>query len=242
MFQIREEQQLASTNSYALELLQENRLSVPTVIVAKSQIKGRGQAKNQWFSEEGKSLTFSIVLFPECIRAERQFVLSQIVCLSIYDTLQEYTSGVEIKWPNDIYIRGVKCCGVLIESAVMGQGLAHSVCGVGLNVNNTSFSEGYTATSLRKETGVEFNLEILLKKILTSFEHYYKQAEAGEYAALNSCYHQYLHKAGIVANFEDAHGTFKATTIGVDQYGQLLLKDSEGQLRTYGFKEVAWLP
>ncbi len=241
MFQILKKKALASTNSYAAELLQAERLQKPTVIVAESQLQGRGQAQNQWFSKEGKSLTFSIVVFPENIQAERQFVLSQVVCLAVQETLAKYTENVAIKWPNDIYINGVKCCGVLIENAVMGAGIAHSICGIGLNVNNLEFSAGYAATSLARETGKTFDLDVILNEILERFENYYKKAEAREYALLNALYHRELYKIGECCKFQDKSGEFQAEVVGIDQYGQLLLKDTDEQLRTYGFKEVEWI-
>lgn len=241
MFEIIREDSLSSTNTYALELLRNKSILEPTVVLADTQVKGRGQAQNQWFSEEGKSLTFSVVLFPENVKAERQFVLSQIVCLAVCDALSQYTDKVSIKWPNDVYINGKKVCGVLIENAVMGEGLAHCVCGVGLNVNNVSFSKGYVASSLYKETGRIFDLDRILMEILQCFEPYYLKAEREEYAFLNNLYHQHLYKVDKNVRFEDKQGIFTAKVIGVDQYGQLLVEDNESQLRTYGFKEVAWL-
>lgn len=242
MFEIIKKEALASTNSYALELINKHGLKTPSVVIANRQLKGRGQAQNQWFSEKGKSLTFSVVLFPEKIKAERQFILSQCICLAVYDTLSHYTQGVSIKWPNDIYINGKKCCGILIENAVLGLGLAYSVCGVGLNVNNEKFTEGYIATSLGLETKQTYDLELVFQQFLSRFEYYYQKAEGGENALLNSLYHDNLFKLGVLSSFEDKNGEFKATVVGIDQYGQLLLEDSERQLRTYGFKEVAWLP
>lgn len=241
MFEIIREKSLPSTNTYALELLNNKRISKPTVVVADAQIKGRGQAQNQWFSEEGKSLTFSVVLFPERIKAERQFTLSQVICLAVCNTLAQYVENVNIKWPNDIYINGKKTCGILIENAVLGEGLAYSVCGVGLNVNNANFSSGYVATSLHSETGCIFDLENILEQILKKIELYYLKAEKEEYALLNSWYHECLYKIGETIRFEDKQGVFMAKVIGIDQYGQLLVEDDESQLRTYGFKEVAWL-
>lgn len=242
MFQVIKEHALASTNTYAIDLVKKGALCSPTLVIAETQLKGRGQATNQWFSEKGKSLTFSLVLFPQTIKPERQFVLSQLVCLAIHDTLSQYTDGVSIKWPNDVYLNAQKCCGVLIENAISGENLAYSVCGVGLNVNNETFSGNYIATSLYKETGQLFDLDDILAQILGQFTAYYQKAEAGEYAALNSLYHKYLYQIGVISEFADKKGAFRACVVGIDQYGQLLLKDTEDQLRTYGFKEVVWLP
>lgn len=241
MFTIIKKESIPSTNSCALELVSQGVISSPAVVFADAQTKGRGQAQNKWFSEKGKSLTFSVVVFPEKIKAERQFVLSQIVCLAMYDTLTQYTEGVQIKWPNDIYIHGKKTCGILIENSIMGQHLGYSICGVGLNVNNTSFSEAYVATSLYLESGKKQPISAVLDKFLKQFSYYYHLAEQGAYAKLNSLYHSYLYCINELVYFADKNGKFCAKVVGIDQYGQLLLEDTEKQLRTYGFKEVIWL-
>ncbi len=241
MFTMIREASLLSTNSHALELLVNGKVAESTVVVAQSQTQGRGQSENKWFSKAGESLTFSVIVFPQKITAERQFALSQVVCLAMYETLSQYVEGVTIKWPNDIFINGIKACGVLIENALLGMHIAHSVCGIGLNVNNLAFSPGYKATSLQKETGKHFEIEEVLQDYLSRFEYFYEKAEKEEFAVLNNLYHNYLYKQHQECDFEDKNGAFRAEVIGIDQYGQLLLKDNEGQLRTYGFKEVRWL-
>lgn len=41
--------------------------------------------------------------------------------------------------------------------------------------------------------------------------------------------------------WRDGQGTFEASVLGINEYGQLLLRDTEGKERIYGFKEVAYL-
>jgi BirA family biotin operon repressor/biotin-[acetyl-CoA-carboxylase] ligase len=58
-----------------------------------------------------------------------------------------------VKWPNDIWIGGRKCAGVLVESRTLGMRIDSVIIGVGLNVNRAQWPPELagTATSLRAE-------------------------------------------------------------------------------------------
>ena len=151
-----------STNDIASEMLNANTAYDGMVVVADHQTQGRGQRGNVWVAEAGQNLTFSLVYKPHFLKPELQFLLNIITSLGIKDVLQQFLlQGIAIKWPNDIYIQGKKVAGVLIESAIKGRQLQHAVIGVGLNVNQTTFSVP-TATSLHLMLGCEVERQTLL--------------------------------------------------------------------------------
>jgi len=65
------------------------------------------------------------------------------------------TRPVKVKWPNDIWVAGRKCAGILVESRMVGQSLDAVIVGVGLNVNRRRWpiELAETATSLLEERG-----------------------------------------------------------------------------------------
>ena len=74
-----------------------------TVIMADDQYAGRGQQQNTWYSEPGKNLTVSILLRPDFLAPDRQFLLNMAISVAIHDALKGITGdGLSIKWPNDI--------------------------------------------------------------------------------------------------------------------------------------------
>ena len=79
----------ASTNQYLSQLCNRLQESVAelTTVTAEFQTAGKGQRGNTWEAEEGKNLLFSVVLYPSFLEARRQFILSQIVSLTILDEL-----------------------------------------------------------------------------------------------------------------------------------------------------------
>jgi BirA family transcriptional regulator, biotin operon repressor / biotin---[acetyl-CoA-carboxylase] ligase len=74
---------------------------------------------------------------------------------------------VKIKWPNDIYVDNEKIAGILIQNSIVGNEIEFSVCGMGINVNQTIFSaDAPNAVSLKSLSGKDYNCEILLEQVL----------------------------------------------------------------------------
>ena len=104
--------------------------------MADFQTKGKGQRGKEWQSEPGENLLCSMIVQPTSIRASEQFYLTMAVSLAIYETLIDLgIEEVQIKWPNDIYVKGKKICGILIESNLSGDRFDNVILGMGLNVN-----------------------------------------------------------------------------------------------------------
>jgi BirA family biotin operon repressor/biotin-[acetyl-CoA-carboxylase] ligase len=98
---------LDSTNKYLQNLLEEGNDIVDNVVVAEFQSSGKGQGKNVWESENGKNLLFSVALDMSCLKAENQFLLTQMVSVAMINVLKNYLpeEHLFIKWPNDIYFK-----------------------------------------------------------------------------------------------------------------------------------------
>ena len=122
-----------------------------SVLSALEQTRGRGQRGNTWKSAPGENLMFSIVLkFSDMssdggsvvlppLPARDQFILNEIASLSVVDFLSQHGISARIKWPNDIYAGTEKICGILIENSLRGSGVASSIIGIGLNINQRNF-------------------------------------------------------------------------------------------------------
>lgn len=102
----------------------------PTLLVAQQQTAGRGRLGRQWASEPGSSLTFSMGLL---LQPQAWDGLSLAVGLSVATSLHE---GVQLKWPNDLWVGGCKLAGILIETATAHGNAAqrYAVIGIGINI------------------------------------------------------------------------------------------------------------
>ena len=232
-----------STNKYAREGVAWQ--GVATLITADYQTSGRGQRGNTWESEAGKNLLFTLALPTHSIKASEQFALCELISVSICEVLAQYTTDIRIKWPNDIYYKDKKLCGILIEHDLEGAYLSRSLIGVGLNVNQTEFhSDAPNPISLKQILGHEIEREALLEAIITCilklYEQYTSLAPTLSREALHERYLNLLYRRDIPAEYCDAQGTFTATLRTVEPDGRLRLEDLQGYVRSYLFKEVSY--
>lgn len=212
-----------STNTLAAELSQRGSMVEGTLVITSNQFGGRGQRGNQWISEPGKNLTFSLILKPTFLKPDQQFRLTQVVSLAVADYAKGRTHRVvKIKWPNDVLINNKKLCGILIENSISADTIQTSIVGVGFNINQTEFI-GNRGTSLKNETGLNFDLQYELNELLHCIEVRYLQLRDGKFEKLADDYLQCLYRIGEQHLFKvyniEKHGTIE----GVDQRGRLVI-------------------
>lgn len=236
---------LASSNDYLAELCKQGKAEEFYTVIAEDQTDGKGQRGNSWESEPGKNLTFSIVLYPTAIEANKQFHLSMLASIAIIDTLTDYTDGFSIKWPNDIYWHDKKICGILIENVLEGQYLSQSIIGIGLNINQTEFlSSAPNPVSLYQIIGKEIDKDEVFSKIIHALLGGYKALEDNfieASACISHLYKKFLYRKDDFHIYQDKDGTFEARIHNVGNDGYLYLEDTGNNIRKYAFKEVTYI-
>ena len=210
------------------------------VVWAEYQSAGRGQRGHSWHSTEGQNITFSLLLTPTFLPVTEQFLLSEIVALSLVRTLAEYGIECRIKWTNDIYAKDNKIVGILIEHALAGDCLARTIVGIGLNVNQESFpSDLPNPTSMFVERGVKFDRREVLERIVAHLEELYRELEFGNKEMIERLYVDTMYHLGEPHTYAYPNGErFTATIRGVRHSGELCLEHDDGVVREYAFKEV----
>ncbi|MGD9557344.1 MAG: biotin--[acetyl-CoA-carboxylase] ligase [Mangrovibacterium sp.] len=231
-----------STNNYAISQCAGNEIEEGTVFLAYEQTAGRGQIHNRWESEAGMNLTFSIVLKPSFLEIQKQFMLSKAVSLGLVDFLSRYTEDVKIKWPNDIYAGDGKICGILIENAIMAGTISQSVVGIGLNINQTRFlSPAPNPVSLKMITGRDYDLDVLVKELLSEIDRSYGCLREGRFRELDEAFHARLYRLNEWHPYRDAAHQYTGMITGVNPIGQLRIREEDGPEHAYHFKEVEYL-
>ncbi len=231
-----------STNDYARALLENEAPGEGTVIVAGDQKKGRGYGASTWHSKRGKNLLFSIILCPEFISANTQFLISKVISLGICDYLCSYVSDVSIKWPNDIYVDDRKISGILIENDLMGSSMKNSIVGIGLNINQEKFPKDIpNPVSLSQMIEKNLVLKEELRKVTGFLEKRYQMLARGMVDKIQKDYHSRLFRLNEMSWYRNSGEPFKAKIIGVSDYGQLILENQSGKTLEYNFKEVEFL-
>ena len=234
--------QTISTNVSLAEICSKGYTENLTSVYSSFQTDGRGQRGNKWESEDGKNLLFSFVIFPKGLPAREHFILLQITALALFDTLSEYTDGISIKWPNDIYWMDRKICGTLIENDLSGMNIERSISGTGVNLNQKIFRSGApNPISLSLITGQEYDIETVLHKIMNSASIYHRMFDNGESDIIRKKYFEAIYRKDGFHMYKDDNGTFDATIEDIEKDGRLVLKDREGRVRKYLFKEVSYI-
>lgn len=226
-----------------------------TVVYTDRQTAGRGQRGNSWESEPLKNVTMSILLRPENVAPNQQFWLSEISALAVERVLSKYIGNVSIKWPNDVYYKDFKICGMLIEHSLSGGKINYTIPGIGINVNQRVFlSDAPNPISLVNVLGHEVPtseiLDGLVDEILTMCDQLPEKAEEIHCEFLSKLYrrdgfHEYqstIRSAsadGLSVLEEGEH--FQARIVNVHPDGMLDLMTTEGHIHTFAFKEVAFI-
>ncbi len=232
--------EIDSTNNYAMMCLSGDKGKEGVVIQTLSQTKGRGHQLSSWQSAKGKNLLFSIILQPDFVKAACQFSLSMAISLGIIDFLSLHGIKAQVKWPNDIYHRDKKLAGILIENTIMGNHLAKSIVGIGLNVNQVAFAASLpNPVSMRLITGFEFSLDKSLEELLQKLDKRYLQLKSED----KKICHEYVEKLYLVhekKQFSSARGTFTGKIEGVGEFGRLMVNVEGSGIQYFDFKEIRY--
>ena len=129
------------------------------IVGAEEQTAGMGRHGRKWISNAGTGLYVSMVLAANPI---------PVVMLALGLATRQAIGCGDIRWPNDVLIKGKKCAGVLAQ--LDGDTI---IAGIGINVSQTEFPEDLEtpATSLLLE-GVPVSREDLLVALVESVDFY----------------------------------------------------------------------
>ena len=161
-----------STNTYARRHFRE--LADGTLVSASIQTAGRGRVGRKWYSGTGENITASVI-FKNLLQPFHAGVISSVAAIDLAEEALP-GSNVYLKWPNDLYYKYFKLCGMLSE-AVWEQGRAVCcICGLGININATEeelASAGQPAASFRTISGEKFDVDFLTDRLAKLLNRYY---------------------------------------------------------------------
>jgi len=215
-----------------------------TVVVTDNQIKGRGQQGGIWESEASKNLIFSVFVDFKSLNISDKKYLNYAVSLAVFEVLQqENIPRIAIKWPNDILSAKKKIGGILIENSLKGTKISSTVIGIGLNVNQTSFSSSLEkASSLKLSSNRTFDLEQLLIEIVVSLKSKILLLNARAFESIETSYLNVLYKKNIPAMFKDSNDiVFMGIIRGISKDGKLQVELEDEIIKEFGIKEISFL-
>lgn len=218
------------------------------VLIAESQVAGRGRLGRTWLTPPGTALTMSVLVRPQSIPATRLGWLPLLAGVAVVDACGSVTDAVEaaLKWPNDLLVRpaGVsgdawgKCGGILAEAA----GPEAIAIGIGINVHQRrdelpapTDPMAFPATSLAL-AGAACDRESLALAVLRCLAEWYRRwreaAGDPERSGLATAYRIRCRTLGQAVTVTlPAGGGLRGTAVDVDPDGCLVVRTANGEHR-----------
>lgn len=226
--------QETTSTSDIVEKLARDGVPEGVVVFAESQTRGRGRLGRRWASPVGKGLWFSILLRPGLrLQEATRFTVASGTALS--RAIHAVTRlPVEIKWPNDLLIRGRKVAGILTELSAEVDRVRHLSLGIGMNVNqegNDFPPELRTiATSLQIESGQPVGRAELAAAVLEELERDYARIRDGQFEAIAEEWEKQCVTLGHAVVIRVGERECRGHAEALDEAGALLLRTEHGHL------------
>jgi BirA family biotin operon repressor/biotin-[acetyl-CoA-carboxylase] ligase len=241
------------------------------VVFADEQTAGRGRRGRMWFSPPGSGLYVSVVLAPSRSADPRRAttLLTLAAGVALAEAIEAHTSlSVDLKWPNDLYIRNKKVGGILAElhrdrrrsvlDTRAGYGPRASppgggapgelrnvdtvVLGYGINVRQAAYPPEISdrATSLESELGRAVDRYELLVETLAGLSTRYEDLVAGRFDVILDAWRRRAPGArGARVTWMTGDGLRNGVTAGIDDDGALLVH-VDGRVERIVGGEVRW--
>lgn len=203
-------------------------------VIARAQTAGRGRHGRSWISARDAGLYFSIVLRPK-IEVKFLPLLTLMAAVVVTEVLSElYELQADIKWANDVHLKGKKICGILAEAAETKKGLA-VVVGIGINLTSANFPPEIEeiATSIETEIGAKPRAEEVVENLTRQFAKFYLIYSGADGAARIreewAKRSSYFFGKQVRVRLENE--TIFGKTCGIEETGALRLKTDTGEIK-----------
>lgn len=219
-----------STNTEALKLTDAKDKSL---FLAENQTLGRGRKGRCWEASEG-GVYMTVLLKPE-----KNFDNISAITLAAGLAAANVIPKSMIKWPNDIILGDKKVAGILAETRILGNDIIIAV-GIGINVNNTNFSEGLgeKATSMYMYSGKIQDVTELVIKFYAEFLKIYEDFKIDGFKKIKDEYEKKcitLNREIVILN----GGKERVMTAkGINEKGELIA-ECDRKEETINFGEVS---
>ena len=237
-----------STNARALEALDSGQ-GHRRVILAEKQSAGRGRRGRSWASPFAGGVSLSIGWqFNGGVQLLEG--LSLAVGVALARALQEFeVPDVRLKWPNDVWCRGRKLAGVLLELSGDLTDRCAVVVGVGINMRlppsaaDAIEQPWIDLAQVRPGIGRNQLAAAMLNHLLPLLDGY----PASGFATWRAAWQSLDQFAGEAVCVQSAQQRWCGIARGVDRSGALLLeisdeRDGTSELRTFHGGELSLRP
>jgi BirA family biotin operon repressor/biotin-[acetyl-CoA-carboxylase] ligase len=223
-----------TSTSDVVEKLARDGVAEGAVVFAESQTRGRGRLGRRWLSPAGAGLWLSVLLRPTC-RPNEMTRLTIAAAVAVARAVREQTGlDPEVKWPNDLLLRGRKFAGILTELSGEQDRVRHAVLGIGVDVNLTAANLPADlrrqTTSLRLELGRPVLRAELAVALLRELDIVYGRLSAGQFEQVADEWESACTTLGREIEVAVGDRRLKGRAEALDQDGSLLLRTRYGRI------------
>lgn len=228
----------ASTNQIAAGLAKAGARQ-GVAVITEVQDAGRGRLGKTWVAPPGKGLYCSLIVRPDL--EVKDYPKITLIAGLAAATVLEQTTGIRmmLKWPNDVYAAGKKCCGILTESASLAEATErYAIVGIGVNINSGTrdFPEDLQdkVTSLSMLSGGrQYDILAVFSNLKSAFFKRIHQMEKEGFAQILIDWRKRDMLFGKQLQWLSTSGRIvTGVSEGPDEEGRLQVKDGEGRLHT----------
>jgi len=203
------------------------------LVVAERQTAGRGRLQRPWFTPAGAALAFSLVLRPSQAETAHLGLFTALGALALSDILQQnYGLESQIKWPNDVLIKGQKTAGVLVEAAWQDGRPQAAILGIGVNVAPEAVPAGgqllFPATCIETALGQKVERIELLKSLLERIKDL--RPAVGSLQFIEAWNNRLAFKGEVVQIEQSEHTPLTGVLTGINDDGSLRLQSETGKI------------
>ncbi len=215
------------------------------VVVADSQVRGRGRFGRSWVSPPGVNVYMSIVLRPEMEPKDATLItlMSAVACTL---ALRRVTGlHITIKWPNDLMVSEKKIGGILTETRMDSKRIEYAVTGIGINVNMDldvlPDVVKEVATSIKMETGRLFSRAEIIQEVLNEINDWYNILKEKRHSEITSQWEQLTSTIGRNVEIIIGSEALKGIAESITDEGLLILRLPSGASRVIQYGDLTML-
>lgn len=216
-----------------------------TLVIAEEQTSGRGRLGREWHSASGKGIWMSVIVRPDLPPQKApQFTL--IAAVAVARAIEEVTEITpEIKWPNDVLIKGKKVVGILTELQAEADKISSLIIGIGMNVNHGPddfpVEVKDIASSLFIEKGEKTSRAALIQSFLKSFEKYYSIYVSEGFRPIRILWESYAISIGKQIKATTVTSEIIGLAVGISNDGVLKVEDEQGVIHNIYSADITQL-
>lgn len=228
-----------STQDVAKQFLSTHSVTEPVAFIADQQTNGYGRRGRAFYSPAETGLYFSVILPNPTNDLFQIGLLTTSMSVIIARVLEQFypNKNFQLKWVNDIYLDNRKVAGIITEAVLdlESNSAAHFIMGVGINLSTQQFPSDLSVIAQGIDTTVEVDRNQLaaamIQQVIENASDYTNPDLLKEYRSRSLILEK---QVTLQLGSSSIHGLAQQ----IEKDGALVIRDSQGRLRTFNSGEV----